>query len=214
MPFLRSVLALNGDAILCRTYAAFLDIDKAANGNWKGVYGLAGPFDSGDTQSFSFVSAVAAFFRDRPAAVGGEHFRCSRTADLQCERAASWDSGSQFTLALPFTDKTLHKVSFYSANWDGLGGGQTIQIIDAPSGVVLAEYLLTGFHEHRTWVSFVVSESVIIRVRITTLSQVPSSVGFSSIPTSRTWQTTTRYLRVNLVSRTNSIALTSNIDLK
>ena len=40
----------------------------------------------------------------------------------------SWDSGSQFMLALPFTDQALHKVSRYSADWDGLGGVQTIQI--------------------------------------------------------------------------------------
>jgi len=77
--------------------------------------------------------------------------------------AAVWYSPGQFVLDVNVTDGRQHKMSVYGLDWDQTGRAETIDVVDASSGVVLDRRSMSSF-VYGAYLSWTVSGHVQLRV--------------------------------------------------
>jgi methionine-rich copper-binding protein CopC len=135
--------------------ASFSQADTTTQGNWSGVYGVAGYDVIGSSASLPSYAIMT------PSAVSSYVWAGSTTDSRGLEIpgsttnriAAAWYTGSSFTVNLNLADAQLHAVSLYVVDWDSSGRSEQIQVEDASTGAVLNTQTVSSFSggEYLTW---------------------------------------------------------------
>ncbi len=123
--------------------ASFVTNDSATMGNWIGAYGADGYNIFGGTENYPlYVSVVpsgnAGYVWEDPTSDKRGLYK----DDTGNERiAATWYSGTSFTLDVDITDGQSHQVAVYMVDWDSYEGprqaliealdGDTLEILDS-----------------------------------------------------------------------------------
>jgi glucose/arabinose dehydrogenase len=127
------------------TSAAFVGLDGAAQGNWRGVYGSDGSAVVGDVTSYPTYAQVAVA---GPATWTWQtttaDVRALQRASSTGRLAATW-YGTAFTIDVNLTDGQVHQVALYSVDWDNLGRTQRVEVRNAATGALLDSRTMAGF---------------------------------------------------------------------
>ncbi len=129
--------------------AAFVKVDTATVGTWKGVYGGDGYNVIGEAANYPAYVAVTpsgnlSYIWQNPTSdVRGLQKPTSADRIASC-----WYSSTSFTVDLTFADVSTHQMALYLLDWDLFGGGRTerIDILDA-NGTVLDTRTAAGFSQ-------------------------------------------------------------------
>jgi hypothetical protein len=130
------------------TTASFAGKDTTTLGTWRGKYGATGSLVFED---FGILPPWV-----KVVGVGESHFvwaattadprGTQRASDATQRLAATWYSGSSYTIDVNITDGKRHRLALYCLDWDSLGRAETIQILDAKTGKVLNSQAISGFN--------------------------------------------------------------------
>jgi len=127
--------------------ATFVVRDSTTQGNWIGVYG---------SQGYNIIGASASQPSYATVSVSGEtpNNWASPTSDPRALQipggasriAASWYSGTSFTVNINLTDGQAHDVAIYALDWPEYGRSEQIQVQNASSGAVLDTETISNFN--------------------------------------------------------------------
>jgi hypothetical protein len=128
------------------TTAQFVKTDTTTQGNWTSSYGADGYNVLGDAVAYPAYAVLTP---------SGETFYtwAASTTDVRALQkvsasdriAATWYSGSTFTIDLNLTDGNTHQLALYCLDWDSIGRVQTITLRDAQTAAVLDSRSVTAF---------------------------------------------------------------------
>ncbi len=127
--------------------AVFVKTDTTQQGTWKGVYGSEGYTIVANVTNYpgyaqtTPVGCTQFVWIDPTFSGVGLQKADSTTARL----AACWNSSSGFGIYLNFTDGKTHRVGVYCVDWDSQSVAQTIDILDASSGLMLNSQAVSSF---------------------------------------------------------------------
>lgn len=125
--------------------ASFVRSDAPTAGSWKGVYGSQGAAVANDA---SALPAYAGFATDAAAhtwSAATDDARALQRVAAAGRAAATWDRGGALSATLNLTDGQAHRVAVYLLDWDDAGRAQTVDVLDAGTGQVLATRSAGGF---------------------------------------------------------------------
>ena len=159
----------------------YLDTDTTSQGSWKTSYGGDGFNVLGDVASYPAYAAVT------PAGQSYWLWTASTTDPRALQKssaaarvAATWYSGSGFSLDLNLTDARSHQVALYFLDWDSAGRAQTVTILDQATGTQLDSRTLSSF-VNGTYLVWTVTGHVTIQIARTAGSNaVLSGIFFGS----------------------------------
>ena len=144
--------------------AAFVGLDAATQGNWKGVYGADGQSIQADATTVPAYAALA------PITASTYTWDASPTATPALQRqagtgrvAATWYDATGYTIDLNLTDGAAHKVSLYALDYDRIGRSERIDVVDAGTGTVLDSRTLSNFGNGQ-YASWKLTGHVLLRV--------------------------------------------------
>ena len=126
--------------------ASFVEANTSIQGNWQSAYGADGYNVEGDAflnppYAAPAVSGASTYTWD----VSTADVRALQKASNPSDRvAASWYTGTSFTIDTNITDHVFHQVALYFVDWESGGRQQTVQVLDS-SGNVLDTRSLSGF---------------------------------------------------------------------
>jgi uncharacterized membrane protein YkoI len=139
--------------ILNAASATFVEEDNTTQGNWKGIYGADGfniVADATNDPAYAqvSVSGESSFtWQASTAEVRGLQKAASGSTD---HIAATWFSGTSFTIDLNLTDGQEHHVAVYCLDWDGSNGrSQRLEVLDAATNAVLDRRDVNAFSSGR-----------------------------------------------------------------
>ena len=126
--------------------ASFVAFDSVTEGNWSGVYGSDGYSLANVSQhlpgyaSFSVQSQLNYTWDPGPSDA-----RALQVPGGSARIAATWYSGSPFTLDLNFTDGNTHAVALYAVDWDNKSRAETFQVTDPSTNAILDIRSISSF---------------------------------------------------------------------
>ncbi|MCU1263519.1 MAG: hypothetical protein JWO80_6404 [Bryobacterales bacterium] len=126
--------------------ASLISSDATTQGNWKGVYGKDGVVLAGDASNLPAYAQVS--LQGQAAWTWVESTSDQRalfSAGSSNRLAATWYSLGSFAADINLTDGQAHQVALYCVDWDAYNRAQTIDVLDAATGTVLATNQVTGF---------------------------------------------------------------------
>jgi hypothetical protein len=190
----------------CAT-ASFVKFDTATRGAWVGVYGVDG-YDLAADSNVRIPPYVAL----SPA--GSSYVWAKPSTDPRALQepenptvsfAATWFSGSTFTIGANITDTGTHQVALYLVDWDTTTRAESITVKDAVSGTPLTSAIaVTNFHGGE-YAVFDVSGDVDFVITLTGgANAVVSAVFFDPVPSAGT-------LAVPVNSFVNSLGVNTKI---
>ncbi len=143
----------------------FVKSDTTTQGNWHGIYGADGYNVIGDLASNpSYAAPVPATQFSYTWSASTSDGRALQKASNPSDRiAATWYSGSSFTIDLNTTDQASHQVALYCLDWDSNGRRETVDVLD-PSGAVLNTQTLNSGFTGGVYLVWNISGRVILRV--------------------------------------------------
>ena len=123
--------------------ATFVTADTNTQGNWIGAYGgdgydLANSSPAPTNGTLSYGSYALQSQAEWTYARSTSDKRALET-DTQGDRvAATWYSTGSFSFDVNFTDTNTHQVALYVLDWDNMGRGETVTVLNAsnPSTVL------------------------------------------------------------------------------
>jgi subtilisin family serine protease len=129
------------------TTATLLNNDTTTQGTWIGTYGAQGYDVIGKPASLPSYAAVT------PSGAGTATWAAS-TTDVRALQApggasriaATWYSGSSFTVDVNISDGQAHKLELYFLDWDSSSRAETVQVSDAATNAVLSTRSIASFH--------------------------------------------------------------------
>ena len=125
--------------------AAFVKIDSATQGNWKGVYGGAGYNVINNATAYpSDVSVLPAGESSYTWAAATSDPRALEMASGSGRIAATWFTGSSMTVDLSFSDGHTHQLAVYCLDWNYRGRSETLALTDS-SGKTLDTRSIANF---------------------------------------------------------------------
>jgi hypothetical protein len=144
----------------------FVRQDMAAQGTWRGTYGIDGYTVVNNETSYPWYVA--------PAGSGNVPYTwAAATTDLRALQqarsgtqriAAAFYASNAMTFDLPFPATAAHQFAIYCLDWDGNGSrGQKIEILDPSNDQVLDTRMLTNFSSG-TWLVWNVSGHIVLRL--------------------------------------------------
>jgi hypothetical protein len=148
------VFTLSTPASGSGTSATFVSTDTTTQGSWKGVKGADGFVIANDATSVpGYVTATIVGQADWTWEPATTNVRALQKAAAADRIAATWYSGSAFSIDVNLTDGAPHQVSVYVVDWDNQERAQTLEVRDAVSGALLDTRSVSGFSEGRyyTW---------------------------------------------------------------
>ena len=126
--------------------AQFVKADSTTQGNWKGVYGSDGYLVLGDAAQYPAYASVT------PHAQSFWTWTSTTSDPRGLQKfsgtdriAATWFSGTSFTMDLNLAGTVPHQVTFYSLDWEHAGRAQTVDILDTATGALLDSQTLPVF---------------------------------------------------------------------
>jgi hypothetical protein len=146
--------------------AAFLGADDSTKGSWHGVYGGDGSIVVGG------MAAPPAYAQVGPAGHGAWTWARS-TGDVRALEdagtrvAATWFSGTSFTIDIRLADAQPHRAALYAVDWDSTTRRQRVEVLDAATGAVLDSREMGGFSGGRYLVWELAGH---VRLRVTRLA--------------------------------------------
>ncbi len=142
----------------------FIGSDITTEGNWIGKYGSGGySLAAAGTSIPSYASFAVQNQLNYTWAASTTDVRALETAGGAGRIAATWYSGSSFSLSVNFTDGNSHELALYAVDWDDRGRSETIQITDANTQAVLDTETVSGF-DGGTYAVWNISGSVNVSV--------------------------------------------------
>ena len=125
--------------------ATLIATDTSTQGSWQGTYGREGYNVAGDSASYPAYAQVST-----PSAYTWN----SSTSDPRALRrpggadslAACWFGGT-FTVDVNLSDNQPHRVALYFLDWDSTARSQTVEVLDAVTGIVLDTRTVSSFHD-------------------------------------------------------------------
>ena len=148
------------------TTAAFVGTDTTTSGSWKGVYGTQGYALAALPPSYPSYAQVATSAGVWTWAASTAAGRGLQKPGAATDRVAACWFGGVFTIDVNFTDGAEHQIALYGVDWDTAARGQSIEILDAATGVVLDRRTVGGFSSGHYWV-WKVRGRITIRLRLT-----------------------------------------------
>lgn len=134
--------------------ATFVGADTTTQGNWPNAYGKEGYQLFGDVVNIPSYCTLQ-------ASGAQQYIWTQSTADPRAvllpnstdRLAIAWYSNSGFSLDMGLTDGNKHRISLYFVDWDRVGRAESIEVVDATSGIALDTQTLTNFGEGKylTW---------------------------------------------------------------
>ena len=129
------------------TSATFEGTDTVTQGNWRGLYGADGYAVLGDVIALPPYADVQplghAFWTWNPGPP--EARALERVAGGRV--AATWYSGTTFSIDVHLTDDAPHQMALYLLDWDTSSRAQRIDVIDVATGAVLDSQSASGFRD-------------------------------------------------------------------
>ena len=169
--------------------AAFVGTDTTTQGSWVGVYGSGGYMLANDATAMPSYAQVAL--------AGQANFTwvASTTDPRAVQRpagtdriAATWYTGTSFTIDVNITDGALHQVALYNLDWNGANTRvQRVDVLDANTHAVLDTRTISAFTDGQ-YLVWTLGGHVTLRVTNTgpttvTVSGLFFDAGASSSPT-------------------------------
>jgi hypothetical protein len=138
-------------------------LDASTQGNWQGVYGRDGYNVIGGPASYpSYAQVKASGEKD--------YVWRSSTSDQRAlqvpgggREAATWYSGTSYTVDVNLTDGQTHQLALYLLDWDHGGLSERIDVSDAASGAALGSWTVSSFSGGE-YLVFNVSGDMTIRI--------------------------------------------------
>ena len=125
--------------------ASFVSTDATTGGNWQGRYGTDGYNVIGASASYPTYAQVT------PVGASSYVWSTSTTSTSALENpagtgriAAAW-YGSTFTVDVNLLDGQVHTLSLYLLDWGNGGRSESIDVLNASTGVVLASTTAANF---------------------------------------------------------------------
>jgi hypothetical protein len=124
----------------------FIECDSNTQGAWKGVFGKDGSVVIDDAINLPDYAAVFSGAKE-------DYEWSNNTLDARALQhtagpggvAASWLSSTNFTVDCRLTDASNHVVALYFADWDNAGRTETVQVVDAATGLTLDTQTVSEF---------------------------------------------------------------------
>ncbi len=127
--------------------ANFTGSDSSTQGNWHGVYGADGYSLANDTQSLpGYASFAVQNQQNYTWASSTTDPRALQNGSNTGRIASQWFTYSTFDFDVNFTDGNTHRFALYALDWDSTTRAESVQILDANSGVVLDTRNVSLFH--------------------------------------------------------------------
>lgn len=129
--------------------ASFVKIDTTTQGNWNGVYGIAGrkivsgPNDSADP-SYAQVSVKDAY--EYTWAYGTNDVRAVNLPNDGTRVAGTWYQSDPFYFDINISGTAQREVALYMLDWDSNGRKQRVEVIDEKTGVSLDSRDISSFN--------------------------------------------------------------------
>jgi hypothetical protein len=130
-----------------RATAAFVRLDTVTTGAWKSVYGAQAYTVINDSQSWpAYASLTPAGHMPFTWAASTTNTGALLRTGTAGRIAAAWYSSlGTFTADIRLTDGLSHQLAVYCLDYDNNGRAQTIEILDAGTGVILDRRTVTTF---------------------------------------------------------------------
>lgn len=139
-------------------------MDTDTKGSWRGVYGTDGFMVIGNSTNFpSYAQGSVTGQSDWTWATNSTDTRCLQKGAAADRIAASWQSPNSFTVSINVTDGRFHQLALYFLDFDRNARAQTVEVLDAATGVVLDTQILSSFQEGK-YLIWNISANVNIRV--------------------------------------------------
>jgi hypothetical protein len=126
--------------------AAFVRLDSTTQGNWRGALGRDGYLLANEG------SRVPAYAQVAIANQQSWTWDSSTTSLPALQKssgtdriAACWFTASVFSIDVNLSDGAVHQVAVYGLDWDYVGRGEKVDIVDVATGAVLDTRQLSGF---------------------------------------------------------------------
>jgi uncharacterized repeat protein (TIGR01451 family) len=133
-------------SIVVLAVANFIGTDITTEGTWHGVYGANGYSIANSSQSIPTYAVFAVQNQlNYTWASSTTDPRALQTASGTTRIAATWYSSSSFNFDVNFVDGNLHQMAFYALDWDRTGRAETVQVVDANTGMVLDTRNISNF---------------------------------------------------------------------
>lgn len=151
--------------------AVYSGTDTTTQGTWTGVYGSNGYEIINDaTQLPTYAGLALSGGTNDTWAASTADPRALQTASGASTRIAStYYAPSTVTLSLNLTDGALHRVALYLLDWADFGRTESVSILDANTGSVLATETYTNIN-NGVWSVWNLSGKVVIQVKSLTNS--------------------------------------------
>jgi hypothetical protein len=167
--------------------AAFLTADTATQGNWRKAYGADGYDIEGDL-SANPTYAAPAISGDLTFtwAASTTEVRALQKASNPADRiAATWYSGTSFTIDSGITDQNSHQVALYCLDWESAGRREIVDVLDSNGNIVDSE--TAGSFANGVYMVWNVTGHVVFRVTMTrNVNAVVSGIFFGGPPAQQT----------------------------
>ena len=151
------IVALLSAPALAAT-AGFVKTDTTTMGGWIGAYGTDGYFVSQDsnTKLPGYAKVTFSGQANWTWAASTTALPALQKPENPSDRiAGTWFMWGSFTIDVNLTDGNAHQVALYALDWDSSARSETINVIDAVTGVVLNSQVLPAgsFHngEYLVW---------------------------------------------------------------
>lgn len=126
--------------------ALFIGMDEWTRGDWNSSYGREGYRIVGDSESYAAYASIS-------TAGASEWTWAPATSDpralqkrLQTDRvAACWFANDGFMVDVDLRDGQPHRVAIYCLDWDSAGRKETVEVLDASTGVILSRQSVSSF---------------------------------------------------------------------
>ena len=130
----------------------FVKADTSTQGSWVGAYGAQG-YDvaNGSLSLPSYAQVTLSGQLNWTWAASTTDVRALQNGGTRL--AATWYSGSSFTVGLNLTDGAQHQLAVYALDWDNQGRSERIDLINATTGMVLDSRTVSSFQggEYLVW---------------------------------------------------------------
>ncbi|HEX8029682.1 MAG TPA: hypothetical protein VF491_14510, partial [Vicinamibacterales bacterium] len=148
--------------------ATFARADSTTQGSWRTTYGAEGwALAAVGTSNPAFATVTIAGESSwvwAPSTAAASALQQPAGAD---RIAATWYSGTSFTIDVKVTDGQPHQVALYGLDWDNSGRSQRVDVLDAVTQTMLDTRTVSDFRTGQYWVWQVHGS---VRFRITRLA--------------------------------------------
>jgi hypothetical protein len=160
--------------------ATFAGTDTTTQGSWQGVYGSNGSEVIAMGANYPGYAIVAPSGQQSYTWIAStSDVRALQKPAAPSDRiAATWYSGTNFTIDVNITDGLTHRIALYFLDWDSPDRVETVEVRDATTNALLDTRSVSSFH-NGAYLKWIIGGHVSIRViRASGVNAVLSGVFF------------------------------------